>query len=136
MSGVQPKVSEWAVAALGGFLACILLSGCQALADMRARQEAQRRASEDSLRERLAALTSDQKDAVRKCSSIAVGRFAALRKAGQGAGTYGMNDSTITDACLENQYYYQMIPAPTAVASPPPPQLCLAAQAPGVGVCR
>ena len=136
MAEVQPKVNAWAVPLVAGLLACILLSGCQAIADMRAQREAQRQANEDNMRERLAALTPDQKDAVQKCSSIAGRRIAALRNAGQGAGTYGMNDYAIADACLENQYYFEMIPAPTVVVNAPPPQLCLAAQAPGVGVCR
>ena len=147
MSEVQRKVNARAVPALVGIVACFLLSGCQALANMRAQQEAQRQATEDDLRERLAALSPDQKDAVQKCSSIAVGRVAALRNADQGAGLAGVNDYTITDACLDNQYYYEVIPAPTVVINTPPPQRardggmasyqpwCLAAQAAGVGAC-
>ena len=140
-------VNAVAARAVVSFAVCILLSGCQALAEMRAQHEAQRQAREDNFQERVAALTPDQKDAVQKCSSIAVGRIAALRKAGQGAGTYGMNDDAIADACLDNQYYYEVIPAPTGAvnaASPQPArddgmglhQQCLAAWAVGAGICR
>lgn len=146
MSEVQPNVIVGAAPAVVALAACILLSGCQALAKMRVQQEAQRQATEDDLRDRVAALTPEQRNAVQKCSSIAVGRVAALRNAGQGAGLAGMNDYTIADACIDNQYYYEVIPAPTAVINTPPPQRardggtavsqqCLAALNAGVAAC-
>jgi len=104
------------------FLVGASLSGCQALAEMDAQQRAQQQAAIDNLRARISTLTPDQKDAVQKCSSIAEGRVTALRNAGQGGATYGVNDFTIVDACLSNPYYYETIPAPAVVIQAPAPQ--------------
>jgi hypothetical protein len=109
-------------------LVCLNVSGCQALAEMAAQQEAQRQAQEaqwqaalNAQQARIAALTPEQRDAVQRCYSTAVGRINTLRNAGQGGNTYGMNDYTVTDACLNNQYYYETIPAPAVVINTPPP---------------
>lgn len=103
-------------------LLCVPLAGCQALAEMQEQQRAQQQAVEDNLRARIAELTPEQRDAAQKCSSIAEGRINALRNARQGAGTYNMNDYTVVDACLNNPYYYETIPAPAVVINVPPQQ--------------
>jgi hypothetical protein len=103
-------------------LLSLTLSGCEALAQAAAQQRAQQQAVEDDLRARIAQLSPEQRDAVQRCSSIAVGKVAALRNAGQGGGTYGINDYTIVDACLRNAYYYETIPAPATVINVPQQQ--------------
>jgi len=100
---------------------CFNLTGCQAIAEMQAQEAARRQAIEDNLRARIAQLAPQQKDAVQRCSSIAEGRINALRNAAQGGGTNGMNDYTVVDACLNNPYYYETIPAPAVVVNVPPP---------------
>lgn len=103
-------------------VACLTLTGCEAIAEMQAQQRAQQQAVEDNLRARIAALSPEQRDAAQKCSSISEGRINALRNAGQGAGTYNMNDYTVVDACLSNPYYFETIPAPSVVINVPPPR--------------
>jgi hypothetical protein len=102
-------------------VACLNLTGCQAIAEIQAEQAARRQAIEDNLRARIEQLTPQQRDAVQQCSSMAAGRINALRNAGQGGGTNGINDYTVADACLSNPYYYETIPAPAVVVNVPPP---------------
>jgi hypothetical protein len=108
-------------------LVCLNLVGCEALTQFNTglqaglqgttpQEQAQR---EQGLRDRVAALTPEQKDAVQRCYSESVGRIKALRNANQGASTNGMNDYTVTDACLNNHYFYATIPAPRAVVNNP-----------------
>ena len=103
-------------------VACLSLSGCQAMAEMQAQQAARQQAIADNLRDRVAQLSPEQKDAVQRCSSIAVGKIGALRNAGQGASVYSMNDYTVVDSCLSNPYFFETIPAPAVVVHVPSPQ--------------
>jgi len=103
-------------------ITCLTLAGCQALAQMQAQEAARQQAVDDNLRERIAQLSPEQKDTVQKCSSISAGRISALRNAGQGGITNGMNDYTVVDSCLSNAYFYETIPAPAVVVNVQPPQ--------------
>jgi hypothetical protein len=124
---------------------CLSLSGCEAMAEYQAQQEAQRQAMIDNLKARIAQLTPEQRDAVQHCYSTAVGKINTLRNAGQGGATNGMNDFTVTDACINNPYFAETIPAPSTNVIVNAPQRndggltlyqqCLAAQAAGAGAC-
>jgi hypothetical protein len=98
------------------------LAGCEAIARAQAEQAAQRQAYEDNIRERVAQLSPEQKDAVQKCSSESAGRINTLRNAGQGGAFNGWDDYALVNACLGNAYYYSTIPAPAVVINVPPPQ--------------
>jgi tRNA-dihydrouridine synthase len=109
-------------------LIALNVSGCAAMAEYAAQQEAQRQAQIDALQARIAQLTPEQKDKVQQCSSIAAGKIQSLRMAGQAAATYGMNEFTVASNCVDNPYYFQTIPnPPTQVivnAPPPGPMTC------------
>lgn len=97
-------------------LCCLPLAGCASLAEAMEQDAARRQAYVDGLRERVAALDSEEKEDLKKCASISVGKVKTLRNAGQGAMTKGVTDYTIIENCLVNSYYYETIPTPAAPA--------------------
>ncbi len=151
---------------------CLATTGCQALAEMQQQQQAQQQAIVDSLQTRIDALTPEQKATVQQCSALAGGRLNALHEAAQSANVANMtgrarmnsmaaeqaanslmgtpddaNEYAVVNACLDNPYYYETIPAPSngdAGASQSSSnqdgglssyQQCLAAQAAGAATC-
>ena len=90
------------------------LAGCESMAEAARQQQAARQAQQDALRARIAELPREQKAHVQRCSSIAVGKIAALRNADQGGSMYGVTDYTIVDSCLADPSYYTTVPAPKA----------------------
>ena len=122
-------------------LSCISMGGCAALAQMQEQQAEQ----QQEIQNRLAALTSEQRDAVERCSSETIGRMNTLRLAQQAAseqgespatrlnqqsmdesvrsltGAEGADEYTAISQCLDNPYYYETIPSPPAINVQSPP---------------
>ena len=97
------------------------LSGCAEMARQQALHDEQEREAEQALKERIQEMSPEERNATLRCSSTAVGRIQALRNAGQGNGTWGINDFTIVNACISNPYYAETIPAPAVVVNNPAP---------------
>ncbi len=103
---------------------CIVLSGCAAMAQMAAQQRAEQRAERAQLRAEIAALSPQERAMAEQCSSMSIGRIRALRIAGQGEYTFGANTFSIVQACINNPYYFETIPKPTAVTVRQAPSYC------------